>query len=47
MNKSERNDNRKHKKFVSRFEQLALHPRLHRVKNFNGLHKIRSTNSNL
>jgi len=34
MSKSERNDNHKHKEFVSRFEQLALRLRLHCVKDF-------------
>ena len=34
MSKSKRNDIRKHKEFVSRFEQLALRPHLHRVKDF-------------
>jgi len=32
--KSKRETNRKHKRFVSRFEHQALRPRIHRVKDF-------------
>jgi len=45
MNKSKRNDNHKHKGFISSFKQLGLRPYLHKVKDFYYLLRIFTKNS--